>query len=203
MGLPLRHIPWSRLPVLLKNRAYAPYKRQIFANLTGPVLELGPGLGGNFSYYPVGAHVMAIEPDATLHQWLHWQAKRHGLELMIERDPAVMEQLPDAAFGAVVGTLVLCAVPNPELTLAHIKRVLKPVGTYAFLEHILAPKGTHLNKWQQRSDHYFKAYAGCACNRTTDAFIRQAFPNASQTHFKLPFSFPLTNCYVAGVATKT
>ena len=40
------------------------------------------------------------------------------------------------SFDAVVGTLVFCSIPQPELALAEARRVLKPGGRLFLLEHV-------------------------------------------------------------------
>jgi SAM-dependent methyltransferase len=194
--------PWRTLPSYWKARAYRPYKARYFHNLTGPILELGAGSGVNFAYYPRGAPLTVIEPNTRLHPWLHWRAKQAGLPLTCIANPAQLESFPAHAFQTVVGTLVLCAVPQPQETLQHIRRVLRPGGSYVFLEHILAPPETRQRRWQQRLNPWFRRYlAACDCHRPTDHTIAQVFPHAHTTHFQLPGGFPLTNRYLIGRAT--
>ena len=42
---------------------------------------------------------------------------------------------PDAQFDCVVTTLTLCSIRDPVPALREMRRVLKPDGTYVFLEH--------------------------------------------------------------------
>lgn len=194
-------LPWRTLPAFWKARAYRPYKARYFQNLTGPILELGAGSGVNFAHYPRGAQLTVIEPNTRLHPWLHWRAQHAGLQLTCVGDVHHLAKLPAQSFQTVVGTLVLCAVPQPQATLQHIRRVLHPGGSYVFLEHILAPEKTIQRRWQQRLNPWFRRYlADCDCHRPTNHTIAQVFPDAHTTHFQLSWGFPLTNRYLIGRA---
>jgi ubiquinone/menaquinone biosynthesis C-methylase UbiE len=48
------------------------------------------------------------------------------------------EQIPfsDGAFDAAFATLVFCSVASPQAAFAEIRRVVKPGGTVALLEHV-------------------------------------------------------------------
>ena len=198
----LTNLPWRTLPSYWKARAYRPYKSRYFHNLTGPILELGAGSGVNFAHYPRGAQLTVIEPNTRLHPWLHWRARQAGLQLTCVADAHYLATLPAQSFQTVVGTLVLCAVPQPLETLQYIHRVLRPGGTYVFLEHILAPPNTRQRRWQQCLNPWFRKYlADCDCHRPTDLTIAQVFPNAHTTHFQLRGGFPLTNRYLIGRTT--
>src|SRR3990172_8715662 len=103
----------------------------------GRVLEIGAGTGANFSYYPADAQVLATEPDPHMLE----RAKRKMAELgltNIELHQASAEELhfEDASFDHVISTLVFCTVPDAAHGLAEARRVLKPDGTFRFLEHI-------------------------------------------------------------------
>ena len=44
------------------HREYGRRKLGIFGDLPPVIVELGPGSGANFRYYPLGTHVIAVEP---------------------------------------------------------------------------------------------------------------------------------------------
>ena len=72
----------------------------------------------------------------------------------------------DKTIDSVVSTLVLCSVPSLDTTLKEILRVLKPGGTFLFIEHIAAPPGTWLRKIQGVIRPVWKAIAdGCNPDR--------------------------------------
>ena len=62
----------------------------------------------------------------------------------------VGERLPlaDASADAIVCTLTLCSVRSPEAVLAEVRRVLKPRGTFLFVEHVLSPTDSGLRAQQ-------------------------------------------------------
>ena len=48
----------------------------------------------------------------------------------------------------VIETLVLCSVMDVDQSLREIHRVLKPGGTFCFLDHVKAPDSTWLLRFQ-------------------------------------------------------
>jgi ubiquinone/menaquinone biosynthesis C-methylase UbiE len=81
--------------------------------------------------------------------------------------------LEDSSADAVVFTCVLCSVQDPDLALAEARRVLKPGGTLAVLEHV---RGTdELARWQDRvTPLWARLMGGCHPNRDIEALIARA-----------------------------
>lgn len=114
-------------------------RRQLLADLTGDVLEIGAGTGANFEHYPPGVRVTAIEPDPFMLSRAEEKLAALGRsKISLQEAPA--EQLPfdDASFDTVVSTLVLCTVHDTHESLAEVRRVLKPGGQLRFIEHVRA-----------------------------------------------------------------
>jgi SAM-dependent methyltransferase len=89
----------------------------------------------------------------------------------------VAEALPfaDASVDAVVVTLTLCSVTNPERAVSEIKRVLKPGGIFVFWEHVLSEKDGGLALQQQILSPIQTFVAdGCHLNRRTGSIIANA-----------------------------
>ncbi len=92
--------------------------------------------------------------------------------------------LADDGVDAVVGTLVLCGVEDPGSAVAEARRVLKPGGTYFFVEHVAAPPRT-LTRHVQRSVKAPHRWVtnGCEVDRDTETIIRKAgFASVSIDH---------------------
>ena len=95
-------------------------KQGLLANLSGKVLEIGPGAGANFTYYSPSIEWVGIEPNPFMHSYLQKEAERQGLN-SIELYQGTAEQLPlaDKSIDTVVSTHVLCSVTN-YITIAII-----------------------------------------------------------------------------------
>ncbi|BDG17332.1 class I SAM-dependent methyltransferase [Thermus brockianus] len=125
-----------------------PWRKKLLGSLAGKVLEIGPGTGVNLAYLPDGVHWIGLEPNPYLHPHLKRALSLRGLSGEVLLGQAEAIPLPEESVEAVVATLVLCSVADPRATLAEILRVLKPGGRLVFLEHVAAPPGSSLRRFQ-------------------------------------------------------
>jgi SAM-dependent methyltransferase len=154
---------------------YGSRKRSLFSELPAEVVEIGAGAGANMRYFPAGTHIIAIEPNPRMHPFLNRQARRFHLDLDIRTIKAEAIDLPDASARAVVATLVLCSVANPEQVISEIRRILKPGGRFIFLEHVAAPEKSLLGRWQKwlhKPWHYLSE--GCHLHRNSHSLVAEA-----------------------------
>ena len=181
----------------------ARHKRRLFHNLTGAILEIGPGAGANLPYFHARrVHCIGIEPNPFLHDRLRKQAAAAGIEIDLRSGTAESIPAPDNSVDAVVSTLVLCSVSDPPRVLAEVRRILKPGGTFVFIEHVAARSGTFQRRlqrcirplWRQLGD-------GCHPDRETAHAIESAgFQHVSMERFVVPL--PVVSPHIAGVAVK-
>ncbi len=146
---------------------------QLLAPLRGAVLEIGAGTGLNLPHYRAAAAVVVTEPDAAMRRRL--AARLATATVPVQMVDAAAEDLPfrDATFEAVVCTLVLCTVVDPDRALAEIKRVLRPQGQLVVVEHVRG--GARLARWQDRlAPLWIYIGAGCHPNRDTRAAVERA-----------------------------
>lgn len=180
-------------------------RHELLARARGRVLELGAGTGLNLEHYPEGIESLTmVEPDPHMTKQLRDKLARSGRSSEVSVVEAPGEALPfaDDSFDSAVVTLVLCTVPDPETTLAEIKRVLAPGGHLLFLEHVRA-HDPGLAKWQDRLEGPWRFLAdGCYCNRDTVAAIGAAgFELGEVENGELPKLPPLIRPLVQGSAT--
>lgn len=157
------------------HRQHGDRKAQVLGRLQGTVIELGPGTGANMRYYPPGIHVIGIEPNPAMHPRLSAKADQFGVDLEIRTIRGEQLDAADASADAVVGTLVLCSVHDPAHVVAEIQRVLRPGGTYFFLEHVAAPQGTFTRRLQSAVKRPVRWMCnGCEVDRDTGALLGEA-----------------------------
>ncbi len=169
-------------------------KRQLLSPLSGKVLEIGPGDGVNFRYYPPDLDWTGYEPN----RWLAGRIPpRATARLHIEPYTGQPGQ-----YDAVVSTLVLCSVPDAAETLAKLYAALRPGGRLVFVEHVAAESGSALRNSQDRWQPLWSRCAGgCRPNQDTAGLIAAAGFDINQLErFHLPLS--LASPHIAGVAIK-
>ena len=172
----------------------------LVAGLSGTVVEIGPGAGRNLGLYRPGARWVGIEPNRFLHRHLKRESARVGLKIEILEESAEAMSLPDRSADAVVGTFVLCSVRDVRLALSEVRRILKPGGTYCFLEHVASQEGTLLLHLQRAVRPLWKALLdGCHPDRDTLQMITEAgFTDIQVESFRLPYA--LVGPHIAGSA---
>jgi len=152
---------------LAERAGLAERRRALVARAHGRVLEIGAGTGLNAAHYPDGLDLTLSEPDEAMAARL--RARLAALQRPAEVVLAGADALPFAAgsFDTVVSTLVLCTVPDPDVALQEIARVLRPGGQLLFLEHVRSDS-SRWARWQDRLNGPWRAFAeGCNCNRRT------------------------------------
>lgn len=178
------------------------YKRRLFADLQGTVIELGAGSGANFAFFPAGIHWVGIEPNIHMHERLRASAQHYGYAADIRAYEGERLPFADASADAVVSTLVMCSVTDPAVVLREILRVLRPGGRFAFVEHVASPEGSRNRRVQNFVQPVWGFVGdGCHVNRDTAAAIRQAgFARVSIESFSTPL--PIASPHIAGAAWK-
>jgi ubiquinone/menaquinone biosynthesis C-methylase UbiE len=155
----------------------AAWRAELLSPLTGDVLEIGAGTGYNLPHYPPSiARLTLAEPDRAMRAKL--DAASRGLAragASIVDASAQSLPFPDASFDAVVGTLVLCTIPDPRAALAEVRRVLRKGGRYVFLEHGAAEEGSARLRMQRWLEPAWRLAAdGCHLTRRAGDLITQA-----------------------------
>jgi ubiquinone/menaquinone biosynthesis C-methylase UbiE len=180
------------------------HRRRLLAGLTGRVLEVGAGNGLNFPHYPATVTgVLAVEPEPYLRRQALAAARQAPVPIRVTDGTAEALPTPDATVDAVVASLVLCTVTDPQQALAETRRVLRPGGTLRFYEHVRATD-PRLARWQDRLERPWGwLVGGCHPNRDTVAAITAAGLQVVQLdRFDLQAMPPLARPHVLGVAER-
>jgi ubiquinone/menaquinone biosynthesis C-methylase UbiE len=183
---------------------YGMYKSQLFGNLNGLVVEIGPGSGINFRYLPNGLNWVGIEPNEAFHKVLLAQAGDKEINAKLYAGDASLIPLPDNTADFILCTLVLCSVADPSGVMGEMKRVLKPGGKLIFIEHVAAPKQTLLRSIQNLINPLNRFMAdGCNCNRETWTFFENGkFARVELSHHDIKGVLPFHRPHIMGFAVK-
>lgn len=183
-------------------------RRELLAEAYGRTLEFGAGTGINLPLYPESvSELIVTEPSPYMLARLRATLASDTIRVSHRRlEQCGIEELPcaDASIDTVVGTFVLCSVPDPARALREIARVLKPGGRYLFLEHVRADDGTRLARVQDLLErpHVYVA-AGCHPNRdTARTLIESPLTVVRLEHGSQPHAPPTVRPTVLGVAIR-
>jgi SAM-dependent methyltransferase len=165
------------------------------------VLEIGPGTGPNLEYFDSSVEWIGVEPNAVAHPVLAEAAVRAGIEGRVREGTAEALPFPGGSVDAVVSTLVLCTA-DPEPALREIRRVLRPGGSFVFIEHVGAPRGSWLRRTQRAVKPLWKlAGGGCHPDRDTAGAIRAAgFTSVEIEEFRT--GLPIVSPHISGRAIR-
>jgi ubiquinone/menaquinone biosynthesis C-methylase UbiE len=151
-------------------------RRDLLAQATGRVIEIGAGTGLNFRHYPPDrvTEVVATEPDPHMLKRATSAATAAAVRVKLHRLAAEALPFGDGEFDTAVSTLVLCSVRDPAAALAEVRRVLKPGAALLFFEHVRSTDPKHA-RWQDRLERPWGWVAGgCHPNRDTVANLERA-----------------------------
>jgi ubiquinone/menaquinone biosynthesis C-methylase UbiE len=166
MGCYGEHVLPRIINCLCGMKTVEPLRRRVCDGLEGEVVEIGFGSGLNVPFYPATVErIAAVEPSD-----IGWKlaGKRLGeTRVRVERSGLDGQSLPfaDNSLDSALSTWTLCTIPNVAVALHEVRRVLKPGGTFHFVEHGLAPD-EGVRRWQHRLEPVQKRlFGGCHLTR--------------------------------------
>ncbi|MCF8363487.1 MAG: class I SAM-dependent methyltransferase [Prolixibacteraceae bacterium] len=171
-------------------------RARLLSGLTGKILEVGVGTGVNFEHYNHSTNVTGIEPSPYM---LVHADKKRDLLLFPDRitlhntgcgTPEMQKLIEPGSLDAVVCTLVLCTIPEPQLAIENFMKWLKPGGQLLILEHIRS-HNHKTAKFQDKINPLWEKIAdGCQVNRPTDKMLASSgFILRRKEHFRLGIPF--------------
>ncbi|XP_066286500.1 thiol S-methyltransferase TMT1A-like [Branchiostoma lanceolatum] len=194
------------------NREMDKHKRRLFSNLSErsverEILEIGAGSGANFQYFPPESLLTFVEPNPDFEKYLRQNAKANphlALKSVIVAMAENMTEVADDSMDDVVSTLVLCSVRDPTAVFNEVRRVLKPGGTFYFLEQVRGEPGSWTNSFQTVFDPLLQLfYGGCSVKDSTWEDLRKAgFSRVEWERFSGPKFWWIFAPHVMGTAVK-
>lgn len=129
-------------------------------------MELGCGTGANLPFYPAAvSSLLLAEPDKYMRQQLLAKLPKYS-----NLQPSILVYDGESnSIDAVVCTLVLCTVKDPQKILYEAYRVLKPQGKLLFIEHVAAVNNETRLRLQRFFEPIWKIIGrGCHLTRNTE-----------------------------------
>ncbi len=160
---------------VMKRKGTSEVRERVCAGLVGNVVEVGFGTGLNVPYYPTEVRkVFAVEPSRVCMRLAEERIAHSNVPVELAGLTGEHLDLPSESVDAVLSTWTLCTIPNLEAALEEIRRVLKPEGTFHFVEHGHAPDATTA-RWQRRIEPLNKKLAGgCHLTRRVPEFLERS-----------------------------
>ena len=175
MGIYGEHVLPRVINVACGLKSVAPLRRRVCQGLDGEVVEIGFGSGHNVPFYPESVtRVAAVEPADV--GWKLAEKRLRAASVPVERAGLDGQSLPFAtdSFDTALSTWTLCTIPDVATALSELRRVLKPGGTFHFLEHGLAPDEP-VRRWQHRLEPVEKRlFGGCHLTRPVVTLLTAA-----------------------------
>ena len=144
-------------------------RSEVCAPLAGEVVEIGFGTGLNLPHIPAAVtRLLAVDP---LERGRTKAAKRlAGSQVPVEFIGLDGQRIPleDDSVDQALSTWTLCSIPDAVAAVRELRRVVRPGGTFHFVEHGRAPeRDERVRRWQDRLDGLQQKVA-CGCSLTRD-----------------------------------
>ena len=128
---------YDLLDLPFEYRRYRPMRPQLFAGISGSILDAGVGTGRNLPFYPDGCRVTGIDSSPGMIARARKRRDKHGGDVELLEMNVLATTFPDRHFDAIVATFLFCVLDD-ELqlpALRELKRICKPGGVIRFLEY--------------------------------------------------------------------
>ncbi len=151
-------------------------RTEVSSHLHGRLLIVGLGPAEDLHHLPdTVTAVVGVEPSASMRKAAEAAIAR--ADMPVEVVDAVGEDLPlaDDTVDSVLFAYVLCSVDDPAAVIREALRVLRPGGTIAVLEHVVADDGSWMRRAQRLVSPVWPWLAGgCRCDQDTLAVFAEA-----------------------------
>ena len=146
------------------------YRRRLFWNARGRVLDVACGTGTNRRYLPDAVEYVGVDlsPAVLREAEASFDDLERGVNLL-EMDAGALD-FPDDSFDTVVSSLSTCTFPDPDAALREMARVCEPDGRILLLEHGRSDVGPVARFQDWRADAHYEKH-GCRWNQEPTAVV--------------------------------
>jgi ubiquinone/menaquinone biosynthesis C-methylase UbiE len=145
---------------MLGNKKMGELRRRAITGLSGTVVEIGFGSGANVPYYPAAVErVFAVDPALVGRKLAAKRLATSSVPVEYVGLDGAAIPLADASVDSALSTWTLCTIPDVDVALQEVRRVLRPGGHLVFLEHGLSDD-PNVARRQHRYDGIQQRVAG-------------------------------------------
>lgn len=158
--------------VVMNTKQTRRIRARVCDGLTGEVLEIGFGTGHNLPYLPAAAtRLVAVEPSQLSVRLAAERIAAANVPVDIVGLDGQRLPLDANSVDTVLCTWSLCTIPDAVAAVREARRVLRPGGSFHFVEHGRAPDHS-VRRWQDRLNGIQRRLAGgCNLNRDIEAIV--------------------------------
>lgn len=156
----------------------------LVAKANGTILEIGPGSGNQLSRFDRNktSRIYGVEPNKDLHEQLRANIKKCGLNDIYTIVPCGIEDskmlsaygIEPNSIDTVLSVQVLCGVPQPDIVVKEMYRLLKPDGQMIVYEHVKSDDAVSGLVQRMYNIVWPFAAGGCNLNRPTARYLKNA-----------------------------
>jgi ubiquinone/menaquinone biosynthesis C-methylase UbiE len=166
---------YDLLDLPFEYRRYRRLRPQLFAGLSGRILDAGVGTGRNFPFYPRGAEVVGVDLSPAMLARAQRRRPRSPATVVLREMDVTKLDFPDGSFDAAAATFLFCVLPDEQQTraLRELARVVKAGGSIRLLEYA-RPRGP-VRRFIARLWEPWMSWAyGAGLDHHTEEHIREA-----------------------------
>ena len=133
---------YDLLDLPFEHGRYRKIRPQLFAGLSGRIMDAGVGTGRNFPFYPPAAKIIGIDLSPAMLARAARRLPAAAADVELRQMDVTRLDLPDHHFDAAVATFLFCVLPDESQVpaLRELARVTKPGGLIRLLEYT-RPRG--------------------------------------------------------------
>ena len=118
-------------------RRYRTMRPQLFAGISGSILDAGVGTGRNMPFYPEGCRITGIDFSPGMIARARERRDKLGKNVELLEMNVLATTFPDRYFDAIIASFLFCVLDDDQQlpALRELERICKPGGVIRFLDY--------------------------------------------------------------------
>jgi ubiquinone/menaquinone biosynthesis C-methylase UbiE len=135
---------------VLSGGEFPELRRNLLANVSGDVFEIGFGTGLNLQHYPASVkRITTVDPNPGALRLAERRMAQSPIEVVHQTRGGEHLNLPGESFDSVVCSFTLCSIPDANAAMSEMRRILRKGGRMFFIEHGLSDD-PRIQWWQHK-----------------------------------------------------